>query len=113
MTPKPRIALIASRVRHQTRADTCEIPRAYLDAVLRAGGRPCRRLACLPADLSLSAGTRRMRRLRRVMHPARYGQPERPETHAIDPERDALSWRWFRSRWRGIYPAGNLPGRRF
>ena len=93
MTPKPRIALIASRVRHQTRADTFEIPRAYLDAVLRAGGLPVLLPACLPADLLPEA----LRGCGGVLlsgggdvHPARYGQPERPEIHAIDPERDAL-----------------------
>lgn len=93
MTPKPRIALIATRMKHKTRSDTYEIPRAYLDAVLRAGGLPVLLPACLPgAELPgllracegvlLSGGG--------DLHPARYGEPERPEIHSIDPERDAF-----------------------
>ncbi|MEN6555956.1 MAG: gamma-glutamyl-gamma-aminobutyrate hydrolase family protein [Anaerolineaceae bacterium] len=93
MTPKPRIALIPTRVKHKTRAETDEIPRAYLDAVLNAGGLPILLPACLPVEalpgllhecegVLLSGGG--------DLHPARYGEAAHPAIHSIDPERDAF-----------------------
>ncbi len=93
MTPKPRIALIPTRMKHRTRSETYEIPRAYLDAVLNAGGLPILLPACLPVEalpgllhdcegVLLSGGG--------DLHPARYGEAAHPAIHSIDPERDAF-----------------------
>ena len=93
MTTKPRIALTATRMSHKTRSATYEIPRAYLDAVLAAGGVPLLLPANLPLGelpglldgfdgLLLSGGG--------DLDPALYGERERPEVHSIDPERDAF-----------------------
>ena len=93
MKTKPHIALIPTRKTYRSRADTYEIPRAYLDAVLGAGGIPILLPANLPAEelpsllegvdgVLLSGGG--------DLHPARYGEVERPEIHSIDPERDAF-----------------------
>jgi len=93
MTPKPRIALISTRVKHKTRADTYEIPRAYLEAVLKAGGVPI----LLPANLPVEELPGLLSGVNGVflsgggdLHPTRYGEAEHPEIHSIDPERDAF-----------------------
>ncbi|HOE35220.1 MAG: gamma-glutamyl-gamma-aminobutyrate hydrolase family protein [Chloroflexi bacterium] len=93
MNTKPRIALTAARMSHKTRSDTYEIPRAYLDAVLAAGGVPI----LLPTNLPLGELPGLLERFDGLLlsgggdlHPARYGEAEHPEIHSVDPERDAF-----------------------
>ncbi len=110
MTPKPRIALIATRVKHKTRSDTYEIPRAYLDAVLRAEGCPC---CCPPACQARNfPGCWRARAFcfpAEATCTARYGEPS-VWIHSSTPNA-TLSSALIRRRCRRINPLlAILPG---
>ncbi|HAE85661.1 MAG TPA: hypothetical protein DCG78_04035 [Anaerolineaceae bacterium] len=93
MPDQPLIALIATRQTHPKRAPTYEIPQAYLDAILTAGGLPI----LLPASLPLAALPRLVANFDGfvlsgggdvdLMH---YGGRANANVHAIDAERDAF-----------------------
>ncbi len=93
MPAQPLIALIATRQMHPKRAPTYEIPQAYLDAILTAGGLPM----LLPASLPLAALPGLMARYDGFVlsgggdvDPALYGSQLIAAIHSIDPERDAF-----------------------
>ena len=93
MPDQPLIALISSRQTHPKRAPTYEIPQAYLDAILTAGGLPILLPASLPLAVLpglvasfdgfvLSGGG--------DLDPVLYGGRANANVHAINPERDAF-----------------------
>ena len=93
MPAQPLIALIATRQMHPKRAPTYEIPQAYLDAILAAGGLPI----LLPASLPLAALPELVARYDGFVlsgggdvDPALYGGRLDAAVHSIDPERDAF-----------------------
>ncbi len=87
---KPRIGITVSLRIHEDRAVEA-LERAYVDAVVRAGGIPLVLPSCDPADapavaegldgLLLSGGG--------DVDPTFYGAPPSPEVRAVEPERDA------------------------
>ena len=93
MPAQPLIALIATRQTHPKRAPTYEIPQAYLDAILTAGGLPI----LLPTSLPLTALPELVNRFDGFVlsgggdvDPALYGGHLDATVHSIDPERDAF-----------------------
>jgi putative glutamine amidotransferase len=87
------IALIATRQTHLKRAPTYEIPQAYLDAILTAGGLPI----LLPTSLPITALPELVNRFDSFVlsgggdvDPALYGGHLDATVHSIDPERDAF-----------------------
>jgi len=87
---KPRIGITVSLTIHDERAVEA-LERAYVDAVLRAGGVPLVLPACDPADVEAIAGC-----LDGILlsgggdvDPARYGAPPSPEVAGVEPDRDA------------------------
>ncbi len=93
MPAQPLIALIATRQTHPKRARTYEIPQAYLDAILTAGGLPI----LLPASLPLAALPELVARYDGFVlsgggdvDPALYGGRLTAAVHNIDSERDAF-----------------------
>ena len=93
MPTQPLIALTATRQTHLKRAPTYEIPQAYLDAILAAGGLPI----LLPASLPLAALPELVARYDGFVlsgggdvDPALYGGRLDAAVHSIDPERDAF-----------------------
>ena len=93
MPAQPLIALIATRQTHLKRAPTYEIPQAYLDAILTAGGLPI----LLPTSLPIAALPELVNRFDGFVlscggdvDPALYGGHLDATVHSIDPERDAF-----------------------
>ncbi len=93
MPDQPQIALIATRQTHPKRAPTYEIPQAYLDAILTAGGLPM----LLPTSLPLTALPELVNRFDGFVlsgggdvDPAVYSGHLDTTIHSIDPERDAF-----------------------
>lgn len=93
MPAQPLIALIATRQTHLKRAPTYEIPQAYLDATLTAGGLPI----LLPTSLPITALPELVNRFDGFVlsgggdvDPALYGGHLDATVHSIDPERDAF-----------------------
>ena len=93
MPTQPLIALTATRQTHLKRAPTYEIPQAYLDAILAAGGLPI----LLPASLPLAALPELVARYDGFVlsgggdvDPALYGGRLDAAVHSIDPERDTF-----------------------
>jgi len=93
MPAQPLIALIATRQTHLKRAPTYEIPQAYLDAILTAGGLPI----LLPTSLHITALPELVNRFDGFVlsgggdvDPALYGGHLDATVHSIDPERDAF-----------------------
>ena len=93
MPTQPLIALTATRQTHLKRAPTYEIPQAYLDAILAAGGLPI----LLPASLPLAALPELVARYDGFVlsgggdvDPALYGGSLDAAVHSIDPERDTF-----------------------
>jgi len=93
MPAQPLIALIATRQTHLKRAPTYEIPQAYLDAILTAGGLPI----LLPTSLPITALPELVNRFDGFVlsgggdvDPALYGGHLDATVHSIDPERDAF-----------------------
>ena len=93
MPSQPLIALIATRQTHLKRAPTYEIPKAYLDAILTAGGLPI----LLPTSLPITALPELVNRFDGFVlsgggdvDPALYGGHLDATVHSIDPERDAF-----------------------
>ena len=93
MPTQPLIALTATRQTHLKRAPTYEIPQAYLDAILAAGGLPI----LLPASLPLAALPELVARYDGFLlsgggdvDPAVYSGHLDTTIHSIDPERDAF-----------------------
>jgi putative glutamine amidotransferase len=93
MPAQPLIALIATRQLHLKRAPTYEIPQAYLDAILTAGGLPI----LLPTSLPITALPELVNRFDSFVlsggggvEPALYGGHLDATVHSIDPERDAF-----------------------
>jgi putative glutamine amidotransferase len=93
MPAQPLIALIATRQTHLKRAPTYEIPQAYLDAILTAGGLPM----LLSTSLSITALPELVNRFDGFVlsgggdvDPALYGGHLDATVHSIDPERDAF-----------------------
>jgi len=93
MPDQPLIALIATRQTHLERAPTYEIPQAYLDAILTAGGLPI----LLPTSLPINALPELVNRFDGFVlsgggdvDPALYGGHLDATVHSIDPERDAF-----------------------
>jgi len=91
MTARPLVALIATRQTHPKRAPTYEIPQAYLDAILTAGGLPM----LLPTSLPLTVLPELVNRFDGFVlsgggdvDPALYGGRANTRVHHIDPERD-------------------------
>ena len=91
MPAQPLIALIATRQTHLKRAPTYEIPQAYLDAILTAGGLPM----LLPTSLPIAALPELVNRFDGFVlsgggdvDPALYGGHLDATVHSIDPERD-------------------------
>jgi len=87
------IALIATRQTHLKRGPTYEIPQAYLDAILTAGGLPI----LLPTNLPLTALPELVNRFDGFVlsgggdvDPALYGGRANANVHAINAERDAF-----------------------
>lgn len=93
MPAQPLIALTATRQTHPKRAPTYEIPQAYLDAILTAGGLPI----LLPSSLPLAALPELVAHYDGFVlsgggdvDPALYGGRLTAAVHSIDPERDAF-----------------------
>ncbi len=93
MPAQPLITLIATRQTHLKRAPTYEIPQAYLDAILTAGGLPM----LLPTSLPIAALPELVNRFDGFVlsgggdvDPALYGGHLDVTVHSIDPERDAF-----------------------
>ena len=93
MPAQPLIALVATRQTHPKRAPTYEIPQAYLDAILTAGGLPI----LLPTSLPITALPELVNRFDGFVlsgggdvDPALYGGHLDATVHSIDPERDAF-----------------------
>ena len=93
MPTQPLIALTATRQTHLKRAPTYEIPQAYLDAILAAGGLPI----LLPASLPLAALPELVARYDGFLlsgggdvDPTLYGGKLDAAVHSIDPERDVF-----------------------
>ena len=93
MPAQPLIALIATRQTHLKRAPTYEIPQAYLDAILTAGGLPI----LLPTSLPITALPELVNRFDGFVlsgggdvDPALYGGRANANVHAINAERDAF-----------------------
>ena len=93
MPAQPLIALIATRQTHLKRAPTYEIPKAYLDAILTAGGLPI----LLPTSLPITTLPELVNRFDGFVlsgggdvDPALYGGHLNATVHSIDPERDAF-----------------------
>jgi len=93
MPAQPLIALVATRQTHPKRAPTYEIPQAYLDAILTAGGLPI----LLPTSLPLTALPELVNRFDGFVlsgggdvDPALYSGHLDATVHSIDPERDAF-----------------------
>ncbi len=93
MPDQPLIALIATRQTHPKSAPTYEIPQAYLDAILTAGGLPM----LLPTSLPLTALPELVNRFDGFVlsgggdvDPALYGGRANANVHAINAERDAF-----------------------
>ena len=93
MPAQPLIALIATRQTHLKRAPTYEIPQAYLNAILTAGGLPI----LLPTSLPITALPELVNRFDGFVlsgggdvDPALYGGHLDATVHSIDPERDAF-----------------------
>ncbi len=93
MPAQPLITLIATRQTHLKRAPTYEIPQAYLDAILTAGGLPI----LLPTSLPITALPELVNRFDGFVlsgggdvDPALYGGHLDATVHSIDPERDAF-----------------------
>ncbi len=93
MPSQPLIALIATRQTHLKRAPTYEIPKAYLDAILTAGGLPI----LLPTSLPITTLPELVNRFDGFVlsgggdvDPALYGGHLNATVHSIDPERDAF-----------------------
>ena len=93
MPDQPLVALIATRQTHPKRAPTYEIPQAYLDAILTAGGLPI----LLPTGLPLTALPELVNRFDGFVlsgggdvDPALYGGRANANVHAINAERDAF-----------------------
>lgn len=93
MPDQPLIALIATRQTHPKRAPTYEIPQAYLDAILTAGGLPI----LLPTSLPINALPELVNRFDGFVlsgggdvDPALYGGKANANVHAINAERDAF-----------------------
>jgi putative glutamine amidotransferase len=93
MPAQPLIALIATRQLHLKRAPTYEIPQAYLDAILTAGGLPI----LLPTSLPITILPELVNRFDGFVlsgggdvDPALYGGHLDATVHSIDPERDAF-----------------------
>lgn len=93
MPAQPLIALIATRQTHLKRAPTYEIPQAYLDAILTAGGLPI----LLPTSLPITTLPELVNRFDGFVlsgggdvDPALYGGHLNATVHSIDPERDAF-----------------------
>ena len=91
MPDQPQIALIATRQTHPKRAPTYEIPQAYLDAILTAGGLPI----LLPTSLPLTALPELVNRFDGFVlsgggdvDPVLYSGHLDTTIHSIDPERD-------------------------
>jgi len=93
MPAQPLIALIATRQTHLKRAPTYEIPQAYLDAILSAGGLPI----LLPTSLPITVLPELVNRFDGFVlsgggdvDPELYGGHLDTTVHSIDPERDAF-----------------------
>jgi putative glutamine amidotransferase len=93
MPAQPLIALIATRQLHLKRAPTYEIPQAYLDAILTAGGLPI----LLPTSLPITILPELVNRFDGFVFsgggdvdPALYGGHLDATVHSTDPERDAF-----------------------
>ena len=93
MPAQPLIAFIATRQTHPKRAPTYEIPQAYLDAILTAGGLPM----LLPTSLPLTTLPELVNRFDGFVlsgggdvDPALYSGHLDTTIHSIDPERDAF-----------------------
>ncbi|MGI9079753.1 MAG: gamma-glutamyl-gamma-aminobutyrate hydrolase family protein [Acidimicrobiales bacterium] len=87
---KQRIGITVSLTIHDARAVEA-LERAYVDAVLRAGGVPLVLPACDPAEVDAVAGCLDGLLLSGGgdVDPARYGATTSPEVSGVEPERDA------------------------
>jgi len=87
---KPRIGITVSLTIHDERAVEA-LERAYVDAVIRAGGVPLVLPACDPAEVESVAGCLDGLLLSGGgdIDPAHYGAVTSPEVKGVEPERDA------------------------
>jgi len=87
---KPRIGITVSLTIHDDRAVEA-LERAYIDAVIRAGGVPLVLPACDPSEVEEVAGCLDGLLLSGGgdIDPARYGGTMSPEVKGVEPERDA------------------------
>lgn len=87
---KPRIGITVSLTIHDERAVEA-LERAYVDAVIRAGGVPLVLPACDPSEVEAVAGCLDGLLLSGGgdVDPARYGAMISPEVKGVEPERDA------------------------
>ncbi len=109
---KPRIGVTTAPLFHEDRFLE-SIERAFVRAVIRAGGTPFllpvldasdapEVLSCLDGLLLTGGGD---------IHPSRYGQPARPEVKGVDPGRDAYELALAEAGWtRGLPMLGVCRG---